>query len=167
MRDYTGVQPNWLDKPDAAALDAVLDRWIAHAEELVNKFLGTSFDASPGGTNPPPEGVKNGVLRILANMVAQARLRRKTSVINIDEYTQRLVDDKIFTRSIKDDLAMYQVREPANSRLAHGSIGVTSTLGRPGQSSPTTSGDWSPLAYKSTLADVNTYWNAQVRAWDA
>ena len=121
VRDYTGVKPGDLGKPDAASLDATLSKWIAQAEEMVTHYLGQAFTTVP-------EGVKNGTLRIVANMVAQAKLRRTTSIISIDEFQQRLVPDTVFTRSIRDDLEPYKARGGAGAGSRSGSITVQSSF---------------------------------------
>jgi hypothetical protein len=103
--DYTGVDYTALDLADNAALLERLGQWSNMATEMVNNHIGTTFE----DVEDVPLGVANGTLRIVANMVAQAKLRRQTSIISIDEYQQRLVPDTVFTRSIKEDLEPYVV----------------------------------------------------------
>lgn len=140
-KDYTGARPEWFDLPDEAALDSLLQRWIEHAVELVDRYIGAHYDPNaaeddpnadpPVIAAPPPKGVVNGALRVVANMVAQARVRRKTAILQLDEFTQRLVEDDIFTSSIKSDLALYQRQEPklGGRRAASGAIETTGLLG--------------------------------------
>ncbi len=110
----------------------------------------------------PPDGVVNGVLRIVANMVAQAKIRRNTVVLQLDEYTQRLVDDRVFTRAVRDDLSMYQFAEPKSggTRSASGSIAVSGVIARERHFvEPETFGDWEDdLRLESTVDDVIRHW---------
>lgn len=138
----------------------------------MTRFIGVEYDpnalAEDLSARPPlikapaPPGVAGGVMRIAANMVAQAKLRRKTQIIQLDEYTQRLVDDRIFTRGIKEDLSLYQRQDPeiGGRRPAAGSIGVTGIIAREHHASPPdVFGDWTKdLRLTSTVQDVIDYW---------
>ena len=124
VREYTGVAPGWFAKPDDAALDATLERWASQAEELIDAFIGTSYPESD-----VPEGVRNAALRIVSNMIHQARLSRRDSIVTVDEFGRReerptrAPSGDIFTQTVKDDLLMYQVTEGAQGqRLAKGYI---------------------------------------------
>lgn len=172
IRNYTGAQPRWFDLEDDAAMLATLTEWTSHAEDLVTRFIGAQYDSQAAESDmaarprliasAAPFGVKNAVLRITANMVAQAKLRRSTVVLQLDEYTQRLVDDRIFTRAVKDDLSMYQYQEPnlGGSRAAGGSIAVSGMIARERhRTEPETFGNWErDLRLTSRKADVLNYW---------
>lgn len=102
VRVYTGVLPSWLDLPDEATLDATIADWIEQAQEMATRYLGREWT-----DEEVPKGVQNGVLRIVANLVAQARIRRQTAILDVNEYRQTLVPDEVFTKSIKADLLPY------------------------------------------------------------
>lgn len=158
VRDYTGVAPAWLEKPDQTALDSLLEGWITEAEEMVNDFINTSYPESD-----VPAGVKNGTKRIVANMIHQARLSRRNSITITDEFgrtTERpgqAPSGNIFTAAIKEDLSTYQVGEGARGQqLAKGSIPFSGSLIPLDDASlaapdPRTSqffGTWDHLAYQ-------------------
>lgn len=111
VRSYTGVKPEWLGITSAtseADLNALLTPWIAQAEELVEKYVGATYDPST-----VPHGVKNATVRVVGNIIGQARLHRTQSVVNIDEYgrartTLAESSGQIFTDDIKADLGMYR-----------------------------------------------------------
>lgn len=106
VRAYTGVKPGSLDLETEQDLDAMLSGWIGRAETHVSRFVGGPpgrlFD--PVTSDPVPPEAASAVLRIVGNMVAQAKVRRQTSILSINEYRQMLVPDAIFPRSIKRDL---------------------------------------------------------------
>lgn len=94
-------------------LDNALQSWIEHAQDMVEGYVEVQWNHTYTGVDKrviksaPPQGVQNAVLRIVANMVAQAKIRRQTGVLNISEYRQTLMPDTVFTKSIKEDLEVY------------------------------------------------------------
>lgn len=123
--DYSGVDAAALRFDTDAALRLRLDSWIAQAEEMVVKYIGVDHPDTA-----VPLGVANAVLRVAANMVAQARIRQNTAILNIDEYSQRLVPDSVFSRSIKEDLDPYvAATAPSATAVRKGSIRTTSQFG--------------------------------------
>jgi hypothetical protein len=184
VRTFTGVQPSQLDlEPSEGqsadeALAEKLEGWISHAQDLVTRFVRVQYDPSAPaddlGADPAPmlartvpDGLKNAVLRVVANMVAQAKLRRATNVMQVGEYEQRLVDDRVFTRAIKDDLLLYQREEPTigGARPWVGSIGVTGMSGMADEYAhhPDTFGDWTKMRLRhSTLRDVLACWRSRI-----
>lgn len=175
-KNYTGAQAEWFELEEDALL-STLSEWTEHAQDLVTRFIGAEYDPSAADDDPfakpplvkakPPHGVENAVLRIVANMVAQAKLRRITVVLQVDEYSQRLVDDRIFTRAIKDDLAMYQREDPevGGRRPAAGAIGVGGMIARERRyAEPENFGDWEKnLRLASTKEDLIRYWYGEGR----
>lgn len=54
-----------------------------------------------------PEGIHNIAMRACANMVKLAYMNRESPVIRIDDWTTKLVEDKILTDSLKKELGLY------------------------------------------------------------
>jgi hypothetical protein len=139
--DYSGLQPEWLDKTEDETKELV-DRWIDQAEELVNRYCRTEWT-----TANVPEGVKSATERIVANMVAQARLNRRAGVIRTDQYGQReetpMPSTRIFTQAIKDDLNLYIEDQISHSEGASsGTIALRGSMARALPEYPQFFGDW-------------------------
>lgn len=113
VRNFVGVTPPMLDLQDDTDLDAELVSWIAQAQEMVDEYVQVSWDEFYPGDDgdivkePVPRGVVNGVLRIVGNMVAQAKVRRQSGILSLDEFRQIMIPDQVFTDSIKQDLDPY------------------------------------------------------------
>lgn len=146
VRDYTGVQPQMLDKT-SEELDALLERWILQAEELVDRYTRSTWTA-----DTVPEGVKDATERIVSNKIAQARLHRRAGVIRTDQYGQReeapMPSTRIFTQAIKDDLNLYRDDDPTvgDDAAEIGTIELAGALARDGVDVPDSFGDWASMA---------------------
>ena len=145
VREYSGTQPEMLDQT-SEELDALIERWILQAEELVNRYTRTSWE-----TGEVPEGIKDATERIVANKLAQARLYRRAGVIRTDNYGQReetpMPSTRIFTQAIKDDLNLYRVLDtPTEDTDSVGTIILEGALARDGVEAPDTFGDWASMA---------------------
>jgi hypothetical protein len=143
VADYSGVQPEWLDKTPEE-LSATLERWISAAEELVNRYCEKQWTAAS-----VPQGVKDATERIVANKIAQARLNRRAGVIRTDQYGQReetpMPSTRVFTQAIKDDLDLYRRQAEVYQSGANTTIQLLGGLGRTESSIPDTFGDWEDM----------------------
>ncbi len=107
------MRPSHLDLANDPALESELSSYIADAQEMIEEFLEASWDPSYTGFEPdiiadePPRGVQNATLRLVGNIIAQARIRRTNGVLSLDEFRQMLMPDEVFTDSIKSDLLPY------------------------------------------------------------
>ena len=54
-----------------------------------------------------PEGIHNIAMRACANMVKLAYMNRESPVIRIDDWTTKMVEDKMLTDSLKKELSLY------------------------------------------------------------
>jgi hypothetical protein len=145
VKSYSGVQAAWLAMTDEE-LDQTLERWIAQAEELVNAYTRTTWTQAN-----VPEGVKSATERIVANMIAQARLHRRAGVIRTDQYGQReetpMPSTRLLTQAIKDDLELYKPSPRSSDPSTTGTIVLKGALARSAESEyPDTFGDWEHLS---------------------
>jgi len=115
---YTGVKPADFGLTSTTGGDtaeqkliSLITGWLKEATDIIDRIIGGSYLDSD---NVPP-GLHNIAVRIVANMCAQAILRRETPVIRIGEFAVRMTDDTIVTPSIKRDLSRYTKRIPLRS----------------------------------------------------
>ena len=54
-----------------------------------------------------PEGIHNIAMRACANMVKLAYMNRESPVIRIDDWTTKMIEDKMLTDSLKKELGLY------------------------------------------------------------
>lgn len=106
---YTGVRPEDLGieatEEDTAdeLLTALLTEWLEEAADLIDRDRRQSWLTEL----TIPAGINNIAKRLVANMVAQAVLRRDTPIIKIGDFAVKMTDDSILTRAIKRDLRMF------------------------------------------------------------
>jgi len=122
VKQYTGVRPEDLGLPGTVdqgeneteiTLEEVLEQWLVEAKSLIDLDRNRDFHADyaqevNGDTvyNYPP-GLDNVAMRLVANMVAQAVMRRETPIVQIDDFTINMVDDQVFTQAIRADLRRF------------------------------------------------------------
>lgn len=115
---YTGVRPQdfYLEDDDPEApnpstaeekLTSLIANWLVQIKDFIDRDRNRDYSAS-GKVVPP--GIHNIALRAAANMVAQAQLRRETPIVKKDDFTISMVEDKVFTASIKSDLSRFPFR---------------------------------------------------------
>lgn len=115
--DYTGVTPADLGLRDdeesgegwQSAYEKLFDiigEWLEEVTDLINQDRNRDYRLEE--TIPP--GIHNIAKRMVANMVAQAVLRRDTPLVKIDDFNVQMVEDKIFTDAIKADLSRYPAK---------------------------------------------------------
>lgn len=111
--DLTGVRPEQLQKEDETSLKEILKEWLADAKVLIDKHIKrdlTEEIANETDHNKLARLQKdlricnNAALRITANMVSQAYMRRNSPYVRENDYNIKKNDDTIFTESIKEDL---------------------------------------------------------------
>jgi len=124
--EYTGIKPEDLylkDDPDGTPdgetaqqkLEALIGRWLLQAKSFIDSNRNRDYEqeVQAGKRSEVPPGIHNVAMRIVANMIAQAAMRRDTTVVKVDDYSIQITDDKIFTSAIQQDLANF----PAKLRL--------------------------------------------------
>jgi len=123
---YTGIRPEDLYLQDdieavegsqtaEEKLNALIEQWLTQIKNLINQDRNRDYSAEA----EVPPGIRNISLRMAANMVAQAQLRRETPIVKKDDFTISMVEDKIFTPSIKSDLSRFPFKP--NFRLFYSS----------------------------------------------
>lgn len=101
---YTGVTPDDLNLANDVELTNAIDGWLTQVTDLINEDRGRDFAAD--GAEVPP-GIHNIAMRACANMVMLAMQRRQSGVVQVSDYSVRMVQDTVFSKAIREDLAMY------------------------------------------------------------
>lgn len=106
---YTSIQPKDLDLDTPEKLNALINQWLVQAKDLIDQDRNRDYhkEVELGKRSSVPSGIDNIALRIVANMVAQAKIRRDTSIVRVDDYEIKMADDEIFTKAIRSDLSLY------------------------------------------------------------
>ncbi len=109
VKSYTGVKPGDLKAADDAALDNILEDWLISIKDLIDQDRKRDYheEVAAGKRVQIPPGIELIAMKIAANMVAQAALRRDTPIVRLDEYTLKMVPDEIFTAAIRRELSRY------------------------------------------------------------
>ncbi len=104
--DFTGIKPKKLnlndqkDKTAEQVLEETIEKWLIQIKDMIDRYIGKEYvdeDNIPGI-------IENVALRMAGNMVTVAMLRRNTSLIQSDNFDMGLIQDRIFTDAIKQDL---------------------------------------------------------------
>ena len=112
---YTGVRPTdfGLEDDDYQTadkkLESLIKSWLVQVKDLIDMDRNRDYhqEVKKGKRTMVPSGINNIALRMAANMVAQANLRRLTPIVRHDDFSVDMVEDKIFTNAIKRDLARF------------------------------------------------------------
>lgn len=106
---YTGVKPVDFGLEEQAELITLIETWLLQVKDLIDRDRNRNYLSEV----EVPAGIENIAMRMAANMVALANLRRETPVVKHDDFNIKMVEDKIFTNGIKEDLSRY----PAKARF--------------------------------------------------
>ncbi len=101
---YTGTQPRDLGLETDEDLEELITKWLIQIKDLIDRDRNRDFHKEDGGV---PPGLDHIARRGCANVVAQASFRRESTIVQVDDYTIQMVDDRVFTTSIRDDLKRY------------------------------------------------------------
>ncbi len=104
VMQYTGVKPQDLGLDDELKLKEVIEKWLIQIKDIIDRDRNRDFHKEDGGV---PPGIDHIAMRVCANVVAQASFRRESTIVQVDDYTIQMVDDRVFTTSIRDDLKRY------------------------------------------------------------
>lgn len=101
---FTGCKPSDFGLATGDELADMLTGWLVEVKDLIDADRNRDYHEEPAGV---PAGIHHIALRMAANMVAQAMLRRETPVVRVDDFAVRMVEDSVFTNAIKSDLSKY------------------------------------------------------------
>lgn len=104
VMQYTGVKPGDLGLSEEQELKDVLEGWLIQIKDLIDRDRNRDFHKEDGGV---PPGIDHIAMRVCANVVAQASFRRESTIVQVDDYIIQMVDDRVFTTPIRDDLKRY------------------------------------------------------------
>ena len=97
--EYSGVQPADLGVSEEE-LNTLIESWLNQVKSLIDTDRNRDFNEE----DEVPALVHNVAMRMAANMVGYAQLRRETRLIRVGEWDVRIVPDVVMTDDIKKDL---------------------------------------------------------------
>lgn len=103
---YTGIQPSDLFLNTEEELKDLIEQWLVEATDYIHYYQKINYfeEFEAGKIKSIPKAVNNIAMRIVANMIALAKIRRDTSVIRVNDYYTKMVEDDVLTEKIKADL---------------------------------------------------------------
>ena len=114
---YTGIQPGDLNLEDddpegedpktaADKRTALLEKWLKQITSLIHGHQKMNYLELVDNEEleEVPAGIHNIAMRMAANMVGQAVLRRETPIVKIDDFAVKMVSDAVMTKDIRTDL---------------------------------------------------------------
>jgi len=101
LKTFAGVSIDTFDFEDEDDLNAFLEEVISMASSMIEDYCNYTFDDNP------PAAVKNVCLRLSANIIAQAVARQDIDLLRAGEYSNKLLDSRVFTDDLKEDLRPY------------------------------------------------------------
>ena len=112
---FTGTRPEDFGLAAVSELEALILPWLVQAKDLIDTDRNRDYHAevTAGRRDNVPPGIHNIAMRIVANMLALAVLRRETPVVKVGDFAIQVAEDQVFTASIRKDLRLY----PAISRI--------------------------------------------------
>lgn len=106
VKQYTGIRAEDLGFEHEEFLDEVLETWLIQIKDLINRDRNYDYTKD----EEIPAALNNIALRMAANMVAQATLRRETPIVRVDDFNVNMVEDAVLTNAIKQDLRRFLAR---------------------------------------------------------
>ena len=105
---YTGIKPKDLGfgEEDEDGLKALIEVWLTQIKSLIDADRNRNYLVE--GT--VPAGIDNIALRMAANLVAIAVVRRDTPIVRVDDFNIQIVRDEIFTEPIQKDLSRFPAK---------------------------------------------------------
>lgn len=109
---YTGVRHEDFRLANSEDLTSMLEEWLVGIKNIIDEDRNRDFhqEVKTEKIDKIPPGIHWIALRIAANMVAQATIRRDSPILTVGEYAVKLVEDDVVTKSIKKDLQKYPFR---------------------------------------------------------
>jgi len=118
VKDYTGIKPPDIGfKNDDAMtaeekLEAFIEARLVEIKDLIDHDRNRDYHAEveSGQREKIPPGIHHIALRIMKNLFAHAVISRSTPIVRVDDFTIRMVEDRVFTPAIKKDLKTYPAK---------------------------------------------------------
>ena len=103
MINFTGLKPSHLNlsRDDETKMNEIVEIWISQCEDLIKSYCNNDFKKYKCEI---PKAVQNVCLRLCSNMVALAIARRDTPITKVNDWQINIVNMRIFSNDLKDDL---------------------------------------------------------------
>ena len=100
--NFTGLKPSHLNlsKDDDTKMNEIVETWIIQCQDLIKSYCNNDFKMY----SKIPDAVQNVCLRLCSNMVALAIARRDTPITKVNDWQVNIVNMRIFSNDLKDDL---------------------------------------------------------------
>ena len=106
---FTGVRKEDFGLDTENDLEELVESWLVQVKDFIDADRNRDYhqEVEDEKRLSIPPGIHSIALRIVANMVGQAQMRRETPIVQHDDFSIQMLDDKIFSSAIQKDLARY------------------------------------------------------------
>lgn len=117
---YTGIDPQDLKLDTEVELQSTIENWLIQTKSMMDTITERDFhkELQEGVISEINNGLHNIALRITANMVLQAQIRKQTSTMDKDSDLPRLLQASIITDDIRKELEQYKKQNTQISDLS-------------------------------------------------
>ena len=125
VKNYTGIRKEDLGFSTEKALEDFIEARLLEVKDLINNDRNRNYDTEvlAGERLEVPPGIHQIALRMMANLIGYAVVRRDTPIVRISDFNVQQIDDKIFTPDLKRDLSIY----PAKAKFRFLRVGTGSS----------------------------------------
>ena len=103
VKDYTGGKEEDFNFVNPGQFDQKVEGWIAQADAIINRSRRRTFDPIEADVQYA-DLLKSLSTRITMRIMAEAKQSRTSSIEKIDDYTMRMIDNKILSPDILAEL---------------------------------------------------------------
>lgn len=106
--ESTGIGPEDLGMETSQALTTWIEARLKEIKNLIDQDRNRDYaaEAETAGKEVPA-GIHGIALRMMSNHVGHANLRRTTPIIRVDDFSIKMIEDRVFTPAIRDDLKRF------------------------------------------------------------
>ncbi|MCD5326140.1 MULTISPECIES: hypothetical protein [Pontibacillus] len=107
---YTGIRLNTLDNDmSEEELEMFVESMLRYAKDFINHDRRRNYvkEVKEGLRESVPEGIHFIAIRLVANMLGQAQIRRDKLVTDIQDFNNIVVTDRVFSKEIRRDLEIF------------------------------------------------------------
>jgi hypothetical protein len=103
VAEFSGIKESDFDISNHGEYETLVNKWIAHADAIIDADRGRSFDIAQADSVHAPL-LQNLSMRITANIMAQAQQNRTLPVEKMDDFSAKIIRQVVVTDDIKADL---------------------------------------------------------------
>lgn len=109
LKIVTGIKPEELKLHGVEELDGFLERLLVDITDIINVDRARDYEAevTAGTLAAVPGGINRIAISIAVNQIRQMQATRSSAIVQINEFSARVLDDSVLTPGNKRDLARY------------------------------------------------------------